>query len=166
MKLHIRAVTPDDAGGIVAIVNPIIVADRFTTFTEPFSIETERAYILSMTNRHLFHVAVDAATERIVGFQSLGPFPGFSRSFDHVAMIGTYVDLSQRRQGIASQLFPVTFARAKAIGYEKLFTYVRADNPGALATYVSQGFNVVGTAARHAKINGHYIDEIMIERLL
>jgi ribosomal protein S18 acetylase RimI-like enzyme len=81
-------------------------------------------------------------------------------------VIGTYVSLERRRQGIARALFRATFERAVAKGYEKLFTFVRADNPAALQTYVGQGFRVVGTAARHAKVRGTYVDEIMIERFL
>lgn len=51
MNLCIRAATPDDVGGIVVVFNPIITAGPFTTFTEPYLIEAEHAYILSMTNR-------------------------------------------------------------------------------------------------------------------
>jgi hypothetical protein len=29
-----------------------------------------------------------------------------------------------------------------------------------------QGFRIVGTAQRHAKIRGQYVDEIIIEKLL
>lgn len=43
---------------------------------------------------------------------------------------------------------------------------MRADNAAALAAYLKQGFRIVGTAFRHAKINGHYVDEILIEKLL
>jgi RimJ/RimL family protein N-acetyltransferase len=55
---------------------------------------------------------------------------------------------------------------ARRKGYEKIFTFVRADNPAALATYRKQGFTIVGTARRHAKINGAYVDEIIIELFL
>ena len=41
-----------------------------------------------------------------------------------------------------------------------------ADNDAALSTYTHQGFSIVGTASRHAKIDGRYVDEIMIERFL
>jgi RimJ/RimL family protein N-acetyltransferase len=43
---------------------------------------------------------------------------------------------------------------------------VRADNAAALATYRAHGFEVIGTARRHAKIDGRYIDEILIEKAL
>ncbi len=83
-----------------------------------------------------------------------------------MATVGTYVDVGERRQGIASRLFAATFEAAVGLGYEKIFTYVRGDNPGALKTYLSQGFEVVGTARQQAKVNGRYVDEIIIEKLL
>jgi hypothetical protein len=35
-----------------------------------------------------------------------------------------------------------------------------------LATYRANGFEVIGTARRHAKIDGRYVDEILIEKSL
>jgi RimJ/RimL family protein N-acetyltransferase len=43
---------------------------------------------------------------------------------------------------------------------------VRADNHAALQAYLAQGFVTIGTARRHARIDGRYIDEILIEKLL
>ena len=40
---------------------------------------------------------------------------------------------------------------------------MRADNDAGLKTYLRQGFRVVGTAERQAKVDGRYIDEIVIE---
>ena len=51
-------------------------------------------------------------------------------------------------------------------GYEKFFTLVRGDNPAALQTYLQHGFHIVGTARRHAKVRGRYLDETLIERFL
>jgi RimJ/RimL family protein N-acetyltransferase len=80
--------------------------------------------------------------------------------------MGTYVALDQRRQGVARALFGATTEAARRKGYEKIFTFVRADNPAALAAYRAQGFQVVGTAQRHAKIDGRYVDEVLIEKIL
>jgi L-amino acid N-acyltransferase YncA len=166
MNITVRGVVPDDAEGVIAIFNPVIESGKYTIFDAPFTVEAERDYILNMHPRGLFHVAVDTDSERIVGFQSMDPFATYTRAFDHVGMLGTYVDPEVRRQGVAKKLFQVTFKAAREKGYEKLFTYVRGDNPGALATYLSQGFSIVGTAKRQAKINGVYVDEIVIEKFL
>ncbi len=36
----------------------------------------------------------------------------------------------------------------------------------AIQTYLHHGFRIVGTAERHAKIDGKYIDEILVEKRL
>lgn len=165
-KLLIRNAQPADAEAIVNIFNPIIASGLYTVFDTPFTVATEQAYIENLSTRAIFHVAVRQIDERIVGFQSMEPFAAYTHAFDHVGVIGTYVDLLCRRQGIAAQLFNTTFAAARALGYEKLFTYVRADNPAALATYLNQGFQIVGQARRQARINQAYVDEVIIEKFL
>ena len=166
MNLLIRDAVPGDAGEIVAIFNPIIDAGSFTAFDEPFSVEAERDYIMGLPERAIFHVAVRVNDDSVVGFQSMEPFATYTNAFSHVGILGTYVDLGLRRQGVATHLFRATFEVARRKGYEKVFTYIRADNPAALAVYQHQGFRIVGTAERHAKLRGRCVDEIIVERLL
>lgn len=161
-----RRATPADAPGILAVFNPIIEAGIYTVFDAPFSIEAEREYIANQHPRGLFHVATHPVDGVIVGFQSMEPFATYTKAFDHVGTVGTYVDLNRHRQGIAAALFRVTFEAARHRGYEKLFTFVRADNLAAQATYLRHGFTIVGAARRQARINGQYVDELMIEKFL
>jgi len=165
-SLVIRDVRPDDAEGIVGVFNPIIEARKYTVFDEPFSVDDERAYIVKFPPRGVWKVAERAADRRILGFQVLEPLATYTKAFDHVGSIGTYVDLAMHRQGIARRLFEASLSAARSKGYEKLFTFVRADNPDALATYRANGFRVIGTAARHARVDGRYVDEVLIERTL
>ena len=163
--IEIRDARIEDAEGIAAILNPIIAARCYTALDTPVTVEQEREFIRNFPPRGIFVVAVNTTSNRIVGFQDVSPFADFTRAFDHVGVIGTYVDLELRRQGIATRLFAATFDAARRKGYEKLFTYVRADNETGLQTYLRQGFRIVGTAARHAKIDGRYVDEIVIEKV-
>ena len=166
MDLLIREVVPDDAEAIVNIFNPIIEAGIYTAFDTPFTVEAEREYILNFPQRGIFHVAESIPDHKIVGFQSMEPFATYTHAFDHVGVLGTYVDQSHQRQGIAKRLFEVTFRAARQKGYEKIFTFVRADNERALAAYLNQGFQIIGRAKRQAKIKGKYVDEVMIEKFL
>ena len=156
----------DDAEAIVGILNPIVAAGTFTVFEAPFTVEAEREYLAAFPTRGVFQVAVRESDGQVVGFQSMEPFAGYTRAFDHVGVLGTYVAAESRRQGVAARLFEATFGAALAKGYEKIFTYVRADNDAALRVYLRQGFRVVGTARRHARLGGRYIDEIVIEKML
>lgn len=161
--MRVREARPDDAEGIVRILNPIIEAGSYTVLDTPFSVEAERRFIETLPSRGIFHVAEDFVAGRIVGFQDVSPFADYTHAFDHVGVIGTFVDLSCRRRGIARRLFEATFEAARGKGYEKFFTFIRADNEAALATYRCFGFEVIGTARRQARLRGSYVDEILVE---
>jgi L-amino acid N-acyltransferase YncA len=161
VEILIRDVRPLDAEGIAGILNPIIAAGVYTALDTPFSVEEERAFIADFPARGVFHVAT--LDGRVVGFQNVEPFASYTHAFDHVGVIGTYVDLELRRRGIGSRLFAATFDAAQRKGYEKLFAFVRSDNAAALQTYVRWGFETIGVAQRHARLNGRYIDEVLIE---
>jgi L-amino acid N-acyltransferase YncA len=162
--VSIRDAAPEDAAHLAALMNAIIELGTYTALDTPLAVDEERAFIETFPERGVFHVAVRAG--RIVGCQTLEPFATGTHAFDHVGVMGTYVDLACHRQGIGRALFAATYEAGRRKGYEKIFTYVRADNDAGLRAYLGQGFRVVGTAERHAKIRGRYVDEVMIERFL
>jgi L-amino acid N-acyltransferase YncA len=166
MQVQIRPVQVEDAGAIASILSAIVAAGIFTVLDTPFTAEAERSYIAAFSQRGVFNVAVERTAGRLVGFQSIEPFASYTRAFDHVGTIGTFVDLSLRRRGIGTRLSQVTFEDARRLGYEKVFTYVRADNVASLAFHLKLGFRIVGTAEKQAKVSGRYVDEIVIERFL
>jgi L-amino acid N-acyltransferase YncA len=166
MDLQIRKAQPDDAEAIVAILNPIIDAGRYSVLDAPLTAELEQQYIAGFSPRGVFHVAELGRDCRVVGLQSLEPFATYTHAFDHVAVMGTFVALPHQRQGVGTCLSAVTFEAARGPGYEKIFTCVRADNLASLAFHLKLGFRIVGTAQRQAQIGGRYVDEIIIEMLL
>lgn len=166
MPIVVRDADTGDAEGIVRILNPIIKARVYTALDTPLTIEAERDYLLNFPTRGIWKVAVRESDQKLLGFQIVEPFATYTSAFDHVGTIGTYVDLEFSRQGIGRSLFGATFDAARRKGYEKFFTFVRADNHAALQAYLAQGFLTIGTARRHARIDGRYIDEILIEKLL
>ena len=166
MSLTIREVAVEDAQGIIDVLNPIIIEARYTILDQIFTVDEEKGFIESFPKRGVFSVAVNETTNQLLGFQNVEPFATYTKAFDHVGIIGTYVDANSRGQGVAKQLFDYTFKAAKAKSYEKLFAYVRADNERALAVYLKQGFEIVGTAKKHGKIGDQYFDEILIEKFL
>jgi len=166
MDMHIREVRSDDAEAIVGILNPIIESGAYSAFDTPFTVEAEREFIRSFPQRGVFHMAEDPRDHRAVGFQTLEPYATYTHAFDHVAVIATFVDLGCRRRGVGGRLSEVAFESAGGKGYEKMFTFVRADNPEALQFYLKLGFRVVGTAQRQARIGSNYVDEVIIEKFL
>ena len=164
--LTVRDVRPDDAEAVAGILNRIIEARVYTVLDTPFSAEEERRFIEAFPARGTFLVAVSREGQRVVGFQNVEPFAPYMHAFDHVGVIGTFVDLDHRRQGIAAQLFAATFDAAARKGFRKLVAYIRTDNPAAKAVYAAHGFHVVGTARDHARVGERYVDEVFVEKLL
>ena len=161
----IRRATPDDAAGVAAVLNGVIAGGRHSLLDTPFTEAEERAYIAELPERSCLHVA--EVTGRIIAFQTVVPWNTFvTREFDHVATMGTYVDERQRRRGLGAALASASFAAALEMGYEKIFTDLRADNLDSLGYHLALGFIIVGTARRHARLAGRDIDVIFIERSL
>jgi len=105
MEVSVRDVEPSDAAGLVRVLNPIIEARSYTVLDTPVSVETEFDYIIDFQERGIWKVAVREPDGAIVGFQVLEPYANYTRAFDHVGILGTYVDLELRRHGIARRLF-------------------------------------------------------------
>jgi L-amino acid N-acyltransferase YncA len=165
-ELKVRRASADDAAGIAAVLNRIIEGGRHSLLDTPFSEAEECAYIESLPGRAFIHVAETLGGE-IAGFQTVEPWSSFvTRGFDHVATMGTYVAEESRRRGVGRALAAASFAAARAVGYEKVFTDLRADNLESLCYHLSLGFRVVGTARGHARLRGRDIDVVFIEAFL
>lgn len=163
-NLTVRPATVEDASAIIRIFNPIIEDGRYTVFSDPFTEEQEADFIKNLHPRGIFSLA--EGDSEVVGFQVLEPFSPFSRYFDHTAIIGTYVDELHQGKGVSKVLFEHSMKKAREKGFEKVIAYVRGDNPRALAAYLRQGFKIIGTAHKQAKIRGEYVDEVFIEKFI
>ncbi len=166
MELRIREARQTDAEALTGIWNEIIEAGAYSALDTRLTVEYEREYIVSFSPRGVFLVAERPEDHRVLGFQCIEPFATYTHAFDHVGVVGTCIELALRRQGIGKRLSGASFEEAREKGYEKLFTYVRADNDGALGFYKKLGFRVVGAARKHVKIKGRYVDSMFLEMFL
>lgn len=164
MDLALRQARPQDAAAMVELLAPIIAHGGLTAMEGPLTVEDQRAFIASFPARGVFTVALDGG--RLVGMQDVLPLAPDLPALAHVGQISTFVSMAHHGQGVGRRLCHETFALARARGFAKLQATIRADNPRAVAFYMGQGFRLVGTMARHARINGVWIDEVLAERLL
>ena len=165
LPVHIRAATPADAAGVAAVLNAVIAGGRHSLLDTPFTEAQERAFIQGLPARAFLHVA--EAGGGIVGAQTVEPWSTeATHGFDHVATMGTWVEAAWRRRGVGRRLSDASFAAARALGFEKVFTDVRADNADSLAFHLSLGFTVVGAARAQARVAGRDLDVVFIERFL
>ena len=77
---------------------------------------------------------------------------------EHVGMMGTLELKDYRRQGFGKKIAEKTLSFAKLSTYEKIVTFVLADNASAL-----RFFKRVGIWKKQAELWRQYKDEIMME---
>jgi GNAT superfamily N-acetyltransferase len=163
--LHIRKASPSDAAGIVKVLETVASERVHSAIDRVWSVEQEARYLESISQREIFHVAVDRLHE-IVGFQSLDLWSSLLPSMAHVGQVGTFLLPEWRGQGVGHQLWNATQAFARRHGYRKLAIQVRGTNIGAHAFYRGLGFTECGRFARQVIIDGVEDDEVLMEYFL
>jgi L-amino acid N-acyltransferase YncA len=166
MEYLIRKAREEDAESIIELLNPIILAGKYTIMDEQISMDDQIDFIRGFPDRGIYHVAISNDSQKVLGLQDVVPKPTESHAYKHVGEISTFVSLDLHRNGIGRSLSKATFQAAKERGFLKISATIRADNPQAVSFYLSQGFRVIGTAQKHALVRGKYIDEVIAEKLI
>ncbi len=160
----IRRGTLADAEGIAAVLNGAVREGGRTITGRTFTPAQERAFLRSMPKRSLLNIGL--LGQVVAGFQEVMPYATFTHTMDHVGSAGTFILAAVRGRGLGRALSAVTWAEARAAGYNKLVVTVRADNPEAQAFYTGLGFQPCGRLTRQAFVDGKYVDELLYELFL
>lgn len=102
--------------------------------------------------------------EEMVGF--LWGQRGVPRRARHIAYVVTGVRRAWQRQGVASRLFENLDAWARSAGVTRLELYVVKSNLPAIRLYEKEGFEDEGLRRRAMRLDGEYVDEIYMGKLL
>ena len=136
-KIEIRDARREDAAELTVLLNAIIARGGTTALEVPYTAERFADVYIDGPDVHCCFVAVDPATGRLEGYQSLG------RNADlptDIGDVGTFARLGGTQRGVGSALFAATRARATSLGLTAINATIRADNTGGLAFYAKQGF--------------------------
>ena len=137
MDLEIRPVRRDDAAGLAELLNEVIARGGTTALEDPFTPDAlDRTYLTGPDVLCCF-VAVDPASGRHAGFQTLGRDPALPPD---VGDIATFARLGATQRGVGSALFAATKAEARRLGLAAINATIRADNAGGLTFYGRMGF--------------------------
>ena len=163
-SIAIRKASEDDAEGMRGILVEIAEEGVHSAIDAPWTVEQERAYLRSLSEREAIQVAL--AGDQLVGFQSLDLWSAALTTMAHVGQLGTFVVPGHRGQGIGRALFRATVAFAHAADYEKFVIQVRASNTLAQRFYRGLGFAPAGRFTRQVRIGSAYDDEVLMELFL
>jgi L-amino acid N-acyltransferase YncA len=158
-----RLATPADAAAIAAIYNEGI-ADRIATFeTEPRTTEQLAAQLADKGDRYPTMVA--ERDGRVVAWASAGPYrsrPAYAGVAEH----SVYVARAARGTGAGRAALEALCRAYAERGFWKIVSRIFPENTASLALHEKCGFRVVGVYERHGKLDGHWRDCVIVERLL
>ena len=154
----IRAAEATDGDAIAAIYNQGI-EDRLATLeTETRSAEERRRWLAARGPRH-------PVGGRVVGWGSLNSFNP-RPAYDHVADFSVYVGREWRGRGVGHRLLEALIARGRELGYHKLVLAAFPFNVAGVALYRRLGFVEVGVYREQGRLDGQWVDVVVMERLL
>jgi L-amino acid N-acyltransferase YncA len=161
---RLRLASAADAEAICRIYNQGI-EDRVATLETELRTPDERRQWLA--GRDARHPVIVAETEpnTSIGWASLNVFNA-RESYRFVADISVYVERQWRGKGAGRVLLARLIELGRAHGFHKLVLSAFPFNPGGMALYEAMGFRTVGIYKEQGQLDGHWVDTIIMERLL
>ena len=86
--------------------------------------------------------------------------------YDHVADVSVYIERAWRGRGVGRALLAALIERARTLGYHKTVLAAFPDNGAGMALYTRLGFTRVGVYREQGRLDGRWVDVVVMERLL
>ena len=162
-EIKLRPATEGDAEAIATIYNQGI-EDRGATLETNLRTPDERRQWLAARSP-LHPVIVAEAGGQVVGWGSLNAFNP-RKAYDYVTDFSVYVERGWRGKGVGSRLLTRLIELGGELGYHKLVLSAFPSNAGGMALYQKLGFRTVGIYREQGKLDGKWVDTIIMEKLL
>lgn len=159
--ITVRRAETGDAAAVAEIYNQGI-ADRLATF------ETERRQPDQLAERisdHAHPFVVAEGDGRLVGWAAAGTYRPRT-CYAGVGEFSVYVARGERGRGVGRALLQALIAEAERLGFWKLVSRVFSFNTASRALCRACGFREVGVYEKHGRLDGRWVDCVIVERLL
>jgi L-amino acid N-acyltransferase YncA len=162
-SIVVRLAVPADAAAVAEIYNQGI-SERGATFeTQPRTPEDLAARIQEDVGR--FPVLVAEGRDGILGWASIGQYRDRS-CYAGIGEFSVYIHRNARGRGVGRTLLGQLIRVARERGYWKLLSRIFPSNAASLALCRSLGFREVGTYEKHGRLDGEWLDVVIVERLI
>jgi L-amino acid N-acyltransferase YncA len=155
-----REAEPGDAGTIARIYNEGI-EDRVATFDTELRTADD---ILGWLEDD-YPVVVAEVDGEVRAWAVAHPYSARA-VYSGVADYSVYVSRQSRGHGLGRVTLAALVQECEARGYWKLLSRIFPENEASLALARSLGFREVGVYRRHGKLDGRWLDCVIVERLL
>jgi L-amino acid N-acyltransferase YncA len=161
--MQVRGATVADAQAIAEIYNQGI-EDRVATYeTESRSAEDRQAWLQTIGGRYPAVVAeIDG---EVVGWASAGSYRQ-RECYRGIGEFSMYVHRAWRGRGVGDLLLSSLIGEAERLGLWKLLSRIFLFNEASRALCRKHGFREVGIYEKHAKLDGRWLDVVIVERLI
>ena len=161
--VQVRNATLDDAPAIAEIYNQGI-EDRVATYeTEPRSTEEQQAWLRAIADHYPAVVAqIDG---EIVGWACAGPYRA-RKCYRGIGEFSMYVRRDWRGRSVGDLLLAALISEAERLGLWKLLSRIFPFNAASRALCRKHGFREVGVYEEHARLDGRWLDVVIVERLI
>lgn len=162
-QVTIRPATLDDAPAIAEIYNQGILA-RIATYETilrtPEDIDTN---LKASSGRYPYLVAeINGA---VMGWASVSSYRP-RECYAGIGEFSIYVHQDARGKGVGKVLLPALVRAAEEAGFWKLLSRVFLFNTASRRLCAAFGFREVGIYEKHAKLDGEWLDVVIVERLI
>ena len=161
MGLSARPARREDAAAITEIYNQGI-EDRIATFeTEPRAVAAIEAWF----DTALAIVVVEDPAGEVAGYAVAHPYADRC-CYRGIGEFSVYVRRSHRGHGVGAVAMEALIAAAREKGLWKLLSRVFPENRASLALMARMGFEEIGVHRKHGKLEGVWMDTVIVERLI
>ncbi|MEO1451236.1 MAG: GNAT family N-acetyltransferase [Bacteroidota bacterium] len=165
--MNLRPIHSTDAAAFIRLQeqieadSPFALLERGERRTGIREQQQEIEDILRRDNQIIFVVE---DRDQLVGW--LGAWGEPYRRIRHSVLIGVGVLPAYRRQGVGTQLFEALEAWAWERGLRRMELLVQTGNSPGINLYRKMGFQIEGTKRQSYCIDGEYVDEYLMSKLL
>ena len=160
---NIRAAQPRDAAAIADIYNQGM-EDRGATFEVEQRTVADFAARLVYSSRHPLLVA-EGTDGEVIGWAGITAYRPRA-CYDGIGETSIYLARNARSRGVGRALLEALIAEAARHGYWKLLSRVFCFNTASRALCRACGFREVGIYEKHGRLDGKWLDVVIVERLI
>jgi len=140
------------------------IVDRVATLdAEPHSQQETLLWFSKHGPRH--PVLVAEVEGSIIGWVSLNAFNP-RQAYQYVADLSVYIARQQRGKGIGTRLLQTITALGQELEYHKIVLSAFPFNTAGIRLYERHGFTTVGIYKEMGRLDGRWVDTIIMEKLL
>jgi len=164
VEFTIRQAREDDLTGLVGAIRETIGSGEYVDAESVAQVVEHEGVLLRHNELESRVFFVATVNDDVVGWVHL-KHPELEK-LSHVAELTVGVLERYRGHGIGTHLLQRATEWARSEGFEKIYQSVPASNEAAVEYMTSRGAEIEAIREDHYKIDGEYVDEVMLARSL